>query len=65
VIDVYAVQNNTIDVLLTMPLGILGYVFMKLGYEPAALLLMAAVLVVIITLPAISKKRETVFVEEE
>ncbi|MDP1993080.1 MAG: tripartite tricarboxylate transporter permease [Syntrophales bacterium] len=101
-IGVYSVQNNTIDVLLTIPLGILGYVFMKLGCEPAplmlgfilgpmmeenlrrtmllslgdptvfftrplsaVLLLMAAALVVIVTLPAISKKRETVFVEEE
>jgi len=101
-IGVYSVQNNTIDVLLTIPLGILGYVFMKLGCEPAplmlgfilgpmmeenlrrtlllslgdptvfftrplsaVLLLMAAALVVIVTLPAISRKRETVFVEEE
>jgi putative tricarboxylic transport membrane protein len=101
-IGVYSVQNNTVDVLLTIPLGILGYVFMKLGCEPAplmlgfilgpmmeenlrrtmllslgdpsvfvtrplsaVLLLMAAALVVIVTLPAISKKRETVFVEEE
>jgi len=101
-IGVYSVQNNTIDVLLTIPLGILGYVFMKLGCEPAplmlgfilgpmmeenlrrtmllslgdptvfftrplsaVLLLMAAALVMIVTLPAISKKRETVFVEEE
>jgi putative tricarboxylic transport membrane protein len=101
-IGVYSVQNNTIDVLLTIPLGILGYVFMKLGCEPAplmlgfilgpmmeenlrrtmllslgdpsvfftrplsaVLLLMATALVVIVTLPAISKKRETVFVEEE
>ncbi|MFH2055209.1 MAG: tripartite tricarboxylate transporter permease [bacterium] len=101
-IGVYSVQNNTIDVLLTIPLGILGYVFMKLGCEPAplmlgfilgpmmeenlrrtmllslgdptvfftrplsaVLLLMAAVMVVIVTLPAISKKREKVFIEEE
>jgi putative tricarboxylic transport membrane protein len=101
-IGVYSVQNNTIDVLLTIPLGILGYVFMKLGCEPAplmlgfilgpmmeenlrrtmllslgdptvfftrplsaVLLLMAAALVVIVTLPAISRKREKVFVEEE
>jgi TctA family transporter len=101
-IGVYSVQNNTVDVLLTIPLGILGYIFMKLGCEPAplmlgfilgpmmeenlrrtmllslgdpsvfftrplsaVLLLMAAALVVIVTLPAISRKRETVFVEEE
>jgi putative tricarboxylic transport membrane protein len=38
-IGVYSVQNNTIDVLLTIPLGILGYVFMKLGCEPAPLML--------------------------
>jgi len=101
-IGVYSVQNNTVDVLLTIPLGILGYIFMKLGCEPAplmlgfilgpmmeenlrrtlllslgdptifftrplsaVLLLMAAALVVIVALPAISKKRETVFVEEK
>jgi TctA family transporter len=101
-IGVFSVQNNTIDVLLTIPLGILGYVFFKLGCEPAplmlgfilgpmmeenlrrslllslgdptvfftrplsaVLLLMAAALVVIVTLPAISKKREAVFAEEE
>ena len=101
-IGVYSVQNNTVDVLLTIPLGILGYIFMKLGCEPAPLmlgfilgpmmeenlrrtlllslgdptifftrplsailLLMAAALVVIVALPAISKKRETVFVEEK
>ena len=101
-IGVYSVQNNTVDVLLTIPLGILGYVFMKLGCEPAplmlgfilgpmmeenlrrtmllslgdpsvfftrplsaVLLLMSAALVVIVALPAISKKREKVFVEEE
>lgn len=101
-IGVYTVQNNTVDVLLTIPLGILGYVFLKLGCEPAplmlgfilgpmmeenlrramllsrgnpsvlftsplsaALLLMAAALVVIVLLPAIRKKREAVFVEEE
>ena len=102
VIGVYSVQNNTSDVLLTIPLGILGYFFMKLGCEPAPLMLgfilgpmmeenlrrtlllsmgdptifftrpisavllaMAVALVVIVALPAISKKRETVFVEEE
>jgi putative tricarboxylic transport membrane protein len=101
-IGVYSVQNNTVDVLLTIPLGILGYIFMKLGCEPAPLMLgfilgpmmeenlrrtlllslgdptifltrplsavllvMAAALVVIMALPAISKKREKVFVEEK
>jgi putative tricarboxylic transport membrane protein len=39
VIGVYSVQNNTSDVLLTIPLGILGYFFMKLGCEPAPLML--------------------------
>jgi TctA family transporter len=38
-IGVYTVQNNTVDVLLTIPLGILGYVFLKLGCEPAPLML--------------------------
>ena len=38
-IGVYSVQNNTIDVLLTIPLGIMGYMFMKLGCEPAPLML--------------------------
>ena len=101
-IGVYSVQNNTIDVLLTIPLGILGYIFMKLGCEPAPLMLgfilgpmmeenlrrtlllslgdpiifftrplsaillaMAAALLVIVALPAISKKRERVFVDED
>jgi TctA family transporter len=101
-IGVYTVQNNTVDVLLTIPLGILGYLFLKLGCEPAPLmlgfilgpmmeenlrramllsygdpsvfitsplsagmLLMAAGLLVVVLLPAIRKKREVVFVEEE
>jgi putative tricarboxylic transport membrane protein len=38
-IGVYTVQNNPVDVLLTIPLGILGYVFLKLGCEPAPLML--------------------------
>jgi len=38
-IGVYTVQNNTVDVLLTIPLGILGYLFLKLGCEPAPLML--------------------------
>jgi len=101
-IGVYSVQNNVVDVLLTIPLGVLGYIFMKLGCEPAPLMLgfilgpmmeenlrrtlllsmgdpsifftrplsaillaLAAVLVVTVALPAISRKRETVFVDEE
>jgi len=38
-IGVYTVQNNTVDVLLTIPLGVLGYLFLKLGCEPAPLML--------------------------
>ncbi len=38
-IGVYSVQNNTFDVLLTIPFGVLGYVFTKLGCEPAPLIL--------------------------
>jgi len=38
-IGVYSLQNNTVDVLLTIPFGILGYVFDKLECEPAPLLL--------------------------
>jgi TctA family transporter len=101
-IGVFSVQNNTVDLLLTIPLGILGYVFYKLGCEPAplmlgfilgpmmeenlrrtlllskgnpsifftrplsaVLLLMAMAMLVIVILPAISKKREAVFAEEE
>src|SRR5207253_2706062 len=38
-IGVYSLQNNTVDVLLTIPFGALGYVFAKLECEPAPLLL--------------------------
>src|SRR5213082_3243163 len=38
-IGVYSLQNNTVDVLLTIPFGLLGYVFAKLDCEPAPLLL--------------------------
>ena len=38
-IGVYSLQNNTVDVLLTIPFGLLGYVFAKLECEPAPLLL--------------------------
>ena len=34
-----SLQNNTVDVLLTIPFGLLGYVFAKLECEPAPLLL--------------------------
>ncbi|HYV67344.1 MAG TPA: tripartite tricarboxylate transporter permease [Myxococcales bacterium] len=38
-IGVYSLQNNTVDVLLTIPFGFLGYVFDKLECEPAPLML--------------------------
>jgi putative tricarboxylic transport membrane protein len=38
-IGAYTVSNNTFDVLLTAAFGLLGYVFDKLGCEPAPLLL--------------------------
>ena len=38
-IGVYSLQNNTVDVLLTIPFGLLGYLFAKLECEPAPLLL--------------------------
>jgi TctA family transporter len=38
-IGVYSLQNNVVDVLLTIPFGILGYFFGRLECEPAPLLL--------------------------
>ena len=38
-IGVYTVNNSTFDVLITAMFGFLGYLFMKLGCEPAPLLL--------------------------
>jgi putative tricarboxylic transport membrane protein len=38
-IGVYSINNNTFDVLMTAGFGFLGYVFYKLGCEPAPLLL--------------------------
>ncbi|MFL5376766.1 MAG: tripartite tricarboxylate transporter permease [Myxococcales bacterium] len=38
-IGVYSLQNNVVDVLLTIPFGVLGYFFDKLECEPAPLLL--------------------------
>jgi len=100
-IGVYTVNNSIIDVYITAAFGIIGYLFFKLGCEPAPLLLgfvlgpmmeenfrralllsrgdfttfvtrplslglliAAALLVIIVTLPAVKKSREQVFVEE-
>ena len=100
-IGVYTVNNSIIDVYITAAFGIIGYLFFKLGCEPAPLLLgfvlgpmmeenfrralllsrgdfttfvtrplslglliAAALLVVIVALPAVKKSREEVFVEE-
>jgi len=98
---VYTVNNSIIDVYITASFGIIGYLFFKLGCEPAPLLLgfvlgpmmeenfrralllsrgdfttfvtrplslglliAAALLVVVVALPAVKKSREEVFVEE-
>lgn len=100
-IGVYTVNNSIVDVYITAGFGIIGYLFFKLGCEPAPLLLgfvlgpmmeenfrralllsrgdfttfvtrplslglliAAALLVIIVTLPAVKKSREQVFVEE-
>jgi TctA family transporter len=100
-IGVYTVNNSIFDVYITAGFGIIGYLFFKLGCEPAPLLLgfvlgpmmeenfrralllsrgdyttfltrplslglliAAALLVIIVTLPAVKKSREQVFVEE-
>ena len=101
-IGVYTLSNSTFDVYCAAFFAVVGYLFHKLGFEPAPLILgfvlgpmmeenlrrallmargdwsvfvtrpisatMIAVsvgLMVMITLPAISKKREEVFVDEE
>jgi putative tricarboxylic transport membrane protein len=38
-IGIYSVNNNPHDVVMTAAFGLLGYVFIKLGFEPAPLLL--------------------------
>jgi len=38
-IGVYSVNNNAFEVVLTAMFGVLGYVFLKLGCEPAPMLL--------------------------
>jgi putative tricarboxylic transport membrane protein len=100
-IGVYTVNNSIIDVYITASFGIIGYLFFKLGCEPAPLLLgfvlgpmmeenfrralllsrgdfttfvtrplslglliAAALLVIVVMLPAVKKSREEVFVEE-
>jgi putative tricarboxylic transport membrane protein len=100
-IGVYTVNNAIFDVYITAGFGIIGYLFYKLGCEPAPLLLgfvlgpmmeeyfrramlfsrgdfttfltrpislglliAAALLLVIVALPAVKKSREEVFVEE-
>ncbi|MDB5851526.1 MAG: hypothetical protein JWP29_5278 [Rhodoferax sp.] len=100
-IGVYSTNNNTFDVWMVAIFGFVGYLFNKLGAEPAPLLLgfilgpmmeenlrralllsrgdwsvfvtrplsagllaAAAVLVIIVLLPAVKSKREEAFVEE-
>ena len=100
-IGVYSVNNTSFDIYLTAIFGILGYIFIKLGCEPAPLLLgfvlgpmmeenfrralllsrgdytvfltrplsgglliAAALLVLIVALPAFKKTREEAFKEE-
>ncbi len=101
-IGVYTVNNTVFDVYITATFGVIGYLFFKLGCEPAPLLLgfvlgpmmeenfrralllsrgdfstfitrplslgllaAAALMVVIVALPAIKKGREKVFVEDQ
>ncbi|WP_298933644.1 tripartite tricarboxylate transporter permease [uncultured Ramlibacter sp.] len=101
-IGVYSTNNNTWDIWMVALFGVIGYAFIKLGCEPAPLLLgfilgpmmeenlrralllsrgdwsvfvtrglsasllaAAAVLVIIVLLPAVKSKRENVFHEEE
>ncbi len=101
-VGVYGTNNNSWDVWMVGIFGFVGYVFHKLGTEPAPLLLgfilgpmmeenlrralllsrgdwsvfvtrpisaglliAAAILLVVVCLPAVSKKREEAFVEEE
>ncbi len=101
-IGVYTLSNNTFDVYCAAAFAVIGFLFHKLGFEPAPLILgfilgpmmeenlrrtllmargdwsiflsrpiaatmlaLAVALVIAIALPAIRKKREEVFVEEE
>ncbi len=100
-IGVYSTNNTTFDIWTVGILGVIGYLFIKLGLESAPLLLgyilgpmmeeylrralllsrgdwsifvtrglsasllaIAVILIVIVTLPAIKKKREETFVED-
>jgi putative tricarboxylic transport membrane protein len=100
-VGLYTLNNNAFDVWMGAGFAVVGYLFFKLGCEPAPLLLgfilgpmmeenlrralllsrgdwstfltrplsaglliAAALMIVVVTLPAIKKKRETVFVEE-
>jgi putative tricarboxylic transport membrane protein len=100
-IGVYSTNNNTFDIWLVAGFGFLGYLFNKLGCEPAPLLLglilgpmmeenlrralllsrgdwsvfvtrglsasllaVAALMIVIVLLPAVKSKREEAFVED-
>ena len=100
-VGVYSTNNNTFDIWLVAVFGFIGYAFVKLGCEPAPLLLgfilgpmmeenlrralllsrgdwsvfvtrglsasllaMAALLLLIVLLPAVKSKREEAFVEE-
>jgi putative tricarboxylic transport membrane protein len=100
-IGVYSTNNNTWDIWMVGLFGLVGYIFYKLGCEPAPLLLgfilgpmmeenlrramllsrgdwsvfvtrplsaglliAAAILLIIVTLPSIKKKREETFVED-
>lgn len=49
----------------TLPFAVLGYVFRKLDCEPAPLLAIAAVLLVVVLLPVVANKRAQAFAEEE
>ena len=101
-IGVYSTNNNTFDVWMVGIFGVIGYLFVKLGCEPAPLLLgfilgpmmeenlrralllsrgdwsvfvtrglsatllaFAALLLIIVLLPAVKHKREEAFVHEE
>lgn len=101
-IGVYGMGNSVFDVMLILPFTVLGYVFYRLGCEPAplllgyilgplleenfrralrlsrgdpmiflsrpislVLLLMAAALLLAVLAPAVRRKRETVFVEDD
>ncbi|MDP1968194.1 MAG: tripartite tricarboxylate transporter permease, partial [Burkholderiaceae bacterium] len=100
-IGVYSTNNNTFDIWMVAAFGFIGYLFLKLGAEPAPLLLgfilgpmmeenlrralllsrgdwsvfvtrplsasllaVAALMLVIVLLPAVKSKREEAFVED-